>query len=299
MAMTFDERQQRARTLDEAKKQYPDLFRVPDVPLSPEEFQRQHRQVFDQDVLAQFKTTGTFKARGKEWPRPTDEVIKDLQSNRHPQGEPMKLFTFATTKPPAATIWKTLMESDIQPSDGLSVMQIRYLIFHYFQESSDFEAVKAIINVKLSYSQKPGVWNDCRVVLSDLRKVITDIPDHFPSWVGDDLYVPYYMAKQLGHSVQWDMRAIDDIEHLHLSVDADDNDIRYTAYKLWRFAPNLLQFFSIDMSLSPITVADRDHLVAILRAEIDSTLASNHDHIIRIADKITIPPFVLGVTDEA
>lgn len=210
----------------------------------------------------------------------------------------MKLFTFATTKPPAATIWKTLMEADIQPSDGLSVMHIRYLIFHYFRTADSFVSAKNHINSILSAPQIPGSWANCNIVLSDLRKVITDIPDHLPNWVGDNLYVPYYMAKQLGHSRKFDRETITDIEDTHLDIDANDDDPRYTAYSIWRYCPEMMQFFQIDMSLSPITVADRDHLIAILRSEIDTKLKDN-DGIISVEDKITIPPFTLGGSDEA
>lgn len=282
MALSFDERQRRATYKDLVIKQYPDLFKVPAVPPPPlpPEFTNPPAGIFDHKTVASF--------------RPGQIIVDDIE----PQREPMKLFTFATTKPPPATIWKTLMESDIKPSDGLSVMQIRYLIFNFLQTADSFVTAKDYINSILSTPQQPGAWARGNIPLSELRKVITDIPDHFPNWVGDDLYVPYYIAKQLGHVVRFDRETITDLEHEHLRIDLDEGESRYTAYSLWLYEPDLMQFFKIDMSLSPITVADRDHLVAILRSEIDTKLKDN-DGIISVTDKITIPPFVLGTPNEA
>jgi hypothetical protein len=51
------------------------------------------------------------------------------------QGTTMKkeLFKFTTVKPDAVTIWSTLESADIEPSEGYTAFQIRFMMYCLLQ----------------------------------------------------------------------------------------------------------------------------------------------------------------------
>lgn len=234
------------------------------------------------------------------WQDGYDQIPDDYESTFDPYNSnkesPMKLFTFATEKPSASIIWNTLLDSDIPASDGLTVLQIKYLIFYAFQNVQDFVLVKTNINNKLDAIPVPGLWSGLGLDLSVVRGLITDIPGYFPHWVSDDLYIPYYITKQLpnpGMNI-FDTRVITTAERRHIDIDESPTTTSsLTAYSYWRYAYDPMLVCYIDPTLSYVDISSRMDMERQLKSQLHSAFIEAEDHIITSGPHYAINPFRL------
>jgi len=221
----------------------------------------------------------------------------------------MKLFQFATTKPPAHTIWETLEKTDISAEEGFTDLQIKFMMFIILQLRSDFKAAKQSINNYTTVSQLQIAVTDIMSIATTPISHIIAPPEHFPLWVHPNLYTPYYMLKQLAIpsiSPLWltlfDREELKINEQNNLSVDMLVEALPTTLYKLWNttLKPVMSHYstiFCIDATLPVHYVSNKEDIVFFLNNVVKQYLSSNIGEVFDGTTKINISEFKLGASD--
>jgi hypothetical protein len=218
-----------------------------------------------------------------------------------------QLFQFTTVKPSAEVIWNTLSTHEIEPSEGYTDFHKRFVYYCVLQLHQDFKQAKSLVNTQ---NMTTIIGNLQRLGLD--TEYITSIkvpPADLPQWVHPELYIPYYMLKQLSISHEseiwetlFDLSAIQGA-HIHmLRVDNDLISESITAYKLWYYGNDIIaekypDIFAIDNSLDPRLVFNQADILIDLNRSMYDHLTDSSSRIYDYSHKISIPPFTLGVSD--
>lgn len=221
-----------------------------------------------------------------------------------------ELFKFTTEKPSAFAIWKTLDAVDIEPSEGYTGSQIRFIYYCIFQLHTDFKMAKAYIN------KSTGTITSLDNLAKKLLKVSVDFtaliypPANLPSWVVPELYTPYYLFKQLQLPVTSDLwvklfdRTIE--EHTKAEADSIIADLvpieeSITAYKLWREGDYSIlhhkfsDIYAITSTSDCVEITDKSEIYDYMEHSISQYLADNP--IYDYSQKILLPQFKLKAPD--
>ena len=220
------------------------------------------------------------------------------------------LFKFTTVRPNAATIWGTLSTHEIEPVAGLTVDQIRFMMFVVLQLETHFKLAKDLCN---DYHNRTTDLHGTYRVLLNLEDESTPVthlkvpPAGLPDWVGPELYTPYYMLKQLGDlKIElwrnlFDRTVISTEEtDMHL-IDLLPISKSITAYKLWYYGNDVItekysDIFRLYPQNDPITIHSSAELQHYLIARMHDYLREDNP-IFDYTTIIAIPPFKLGVSD--
>jgi hypothetical protein len=136
-------------------------------------------------------------------------------------------------------------------------------------------------------------------------------PKDLPQWVQPELYVPYYMLKQLGdiNAELWNTlfnrtEYYSDEEVEHLVEDLKPISESITAYKLWYYGNDIITEKYSDIFLIvntdnyiPNTIHSSMELITELIKYMYDELIDSDSHIYYYSTKISIPPFILGGLD--
>lgn len=221
-----------------------------------------------------------------------------------------ELFKFITEKPSAITIWQTLESVNIEPSEGYTDFQIRFIYYCILKLHIDFKIAKALINKPTgTITYLDNLAKELLGVANDTTKLLYP-PAGLPSWVTPKLYIPYYLFKQLRlplTSNRW-IRLFDrTVEHPtkaeadHIIADLQPITEYITQYKLWYYGTDIIHekysdIFFIDTDLPPNVIHSKDELISSLH-----DLFLDHLEVIIFifdySEKIIIHPFQLKATD--
>lgn len=216
-----------------------------------------------------------------------------------------ELFKFTTEKPSAIAIWQTLASADIPPSEGYAGFQIRFIYYCIFQLHTDFKMAKASINKSTgTITSLDNLAKELLGVANDTTNLLYP-PADLPSWVAPELYIPYYLFKQLRLPVTSDLwirlfdRTVEQhtkAEAAHIIADLQPITESITQYKLWYYGTDIIHekysdIFFIDTDLSPNVIHSKDELIHSLLKSIISIFTFDY------SEKVIIRPFQLKVTD--
>ena len=222
----------------------------------------------------------------------------------------MPILKFTKEKPSAIKVWNAITSANIAPREGHTKESIEYCIFLVLQLSEDFRGVLLDCNkvidtptASLDSILKYAITvTGCSVAtLRDLRILSHD----YPSWLDEELYVPYYFTKEVCHknssttllATAFDREELSLVETEHYVVDSGSS-AGLTAYKIYNntAANTLLKYITISYDRSPTYVStNEDLLTSIKHSLVESTKVSTNN-IIPEGAKTTIPYFKVGVT---
>lgn len=221
-----------------------------------------------------------------------------------------ELFQFVNIKPSAVTIWKTLEAADIEPAEGYTNSQIKFMMYVVLQNHSDFKEAKSAINSPTS------TIKNLELLANILFKVSVDFtaliypPANLPSWVVPELYTPYYLFKQLQFPVTSDLwtRLFDRTVEQHTKAEADSIiadlapiEESITAYKLWREGDYSIlhhkfsDIYAITSTSDCVEITDKSEIYDYMEHSISQYLADNP--IYDYSQKILLPQFKLKAPD--
>jgi len=223
------------------------------------------------------------------------------------------LFQFTTVKPPAVTIWETLSNHEIESVGGYTVDQIRFYMYVVLQLRTDFKSAKELCN---NYSSKVA---ELHIAMKDLLGLNTNTsaaiklpPVGFTNWVVSELYIPYYMFKQLNMRSSdplWltlfdrtDSNQISTAELDHIIADNSVIAKYITSYKLWLIGNDIISdkysdIFAIQDDFTPELVSASVDILFSLSEYMYDHLEDSDNHIFDYSRKIVIKPFKIGVSD--
>lgn len=205
----------------------------------------------------------------------------------------MELFKFTTVKPPAETVWKTLVDADIQPQEGISADIIRFCMYVILQTSKDFvQAKKTIV--------KPGIVMLAANILNVLPSSITSLQMPklgYPNWVSEALYIPYYIIKQLytrastgQHKVMFhalfDRPTPSDAEYDHIVADvAFSVQDSYKGLTTWMLDNVPIDFYfqhavKIDPNAEMYPIASKEDMITYIKDVLRNAIEETPDSIL-------------------
>jgi hypothetical protein len=222
------------------------------------------------------------------------------------------LFQFATVAPSAEVIWNTLSDHDITTVTGYTINDIRFYMFLILKLHNDFKVAKELCNNYMARIHELPITT--RSLLSiPTEKIITGLqipPADLPQWTKPELYIPYYMLKQLfiphTSEVWYTLFNIEYPNSHAYSIMVDNEPISeyITAYKLWYYGNDIItekysdifEIVNID-SYIPITIHNSIELITELIKYMYDELIDSDSNIYDYSHKISIPPFILGDLD--
>lgn len=224
------------------------------------------------------------------------------------------IFKFSTEKPPAATIWTTVDALTIEPSEGHTDFQIKFIIFCTLQ-LTDWNTAKKLVNdyiasLKVLLPMISALAPHLKADFTALKYPLTGLP----IFVEDTLYTPYYLFKQLKFRVSYglwfslfdrsDQENITQQEIGIISADLDPTSKSITVYKLWYYGTDIItdrynDIFTIHNPSEPVEVQTLADVHIYLKTRMIDWLEETPSHIFDYTDKIVLPPFKLRTTDEA
>jgi hypothetical protein len=232
--------------------------------------------------------------------------------DQYTQKEPIMkpLFQFITVAPSAEVIWNTLYDQDIIPVGGYTTEEIRFYMFIVLTLRTNFKAAKELCN---SYESRVNELHIATRDLIDLpigqsSRSLRIPPADLPQWVQSELYVPYYMLKQLNipHTSEvWYKLFKTEYPDSHVYAIREDNipiSESITLYKLWYYGNDIItekynDIFKIDNKLDYKCISTKEEIVKLLDEYLYNDLVNSQTLIYDYSYKITIPPFILGASD--
>lgn len=224
----------------------------------------------------------------------------------------MAIFKFNNMKikPSALKIWTTLVDTPIHAREGYAEDQIRYRMFICLQ-LGEFKSSLTLCNtiIKLtSYTLALLLERTCTLVgckESDFDLSVAS--DSFPHWVSSELYVPYYLTKQLCHRINstkllmtlFDRTDIPTTEIIHYNIDGNVTGfLGLTAYSLYNNKDiNLMDWITISYDKEPILVANQIDITSCIFSELLASIEVSDSFITPENAKTTIPYFKLKDID--
>ncbi|MFA7029622.1 MAG: hypothetical protein WC179_05065 [Candidatus Cloacimonadaceae bacterium] len=189
------------------------------------------------------------------------------------------LFKFTAVKPPATKIWEKVYRLDLEPIDGYSTNQIKYMLFVLLQ--FDFTKCKVTVNDYISHSNPTTNPLTAQLARLQIQKEniarIKSIEDNFPHMIDESLYLPYYYTMQLNSKSLifqlmkdlFDRKTIDEKETNYINYCIIDNpELAITRYNWYmdkiKYNDYIVNYynsiFRIDNTMTPVVITNKQDL---------------------------------------